>query len=124
MINLGTIQLNQKMTGVQFVAQDGANPPNNVVSFNGLSLAASPTGIVSFQNQTAVPGTPTNPLDSTFTVDIVAQGLGTTTITATGQQGNGQPTFSTQCTITVVANPNAPGPPIAWSITPGTVVSQ
>lgn len=124
MQDLGQIQLNEKMTGVQLVAVDANTPPDNVPSFNGLTLTATPVGIVSFANQAASPATPTNPAGSTFTVDIIAENIGQVTITAQGQQGNFLPVFTTQFTIEVVANPNTPGPPVAWVVTPGTVVSQ
>ncbi len=119
MQDLGTLQLSQKMTGVLLVAEDAQG--NVVPSFNGLSLSVNPPGIVSFANQAT---SPTTPAGSTYTVDIKAEAVGTATITAQGQQGNFLPTFSTQFTIEVVANPNTPGPPTQWAVTPGTIGAQ
>ena len=67
MQDLGTLQLSQKMTGVQLVAEDAQG--NVVPSFNGLSLSVSPAGIVSFANQATSPATPAG---STYSVDIIA----------------------------------------------------
>ncbi len=117
--DLGTITTKQKMTGVKLVAKDDNG--NVVASFNGLSLTATPAGVVSFANQA-----PTSdlPADSTFTVDIIGQAPGTATITADGQQGNFQPHFDTSFTVEVTLDPSTPGVPTQWVVTPGTVVSQ
>lgn len=121
MTNLGQLQVNQKMTGVKFQAQDANGDP--VVSFNGLTLSVDQTNAITFANQAA---TTDLPVGSTFTVDIIPTAVtsGAATITAVGQQGNGLPTFTSQAQITVVANPNAPGPPVQWVITAGAIVSQ
>lgn len=121
MVNLGSINISQKMTGVKFQAQDANGDP--VVSFNGLQLSTDQPGNLSFVNQQ---GTNDLPLGSTFTVDIVATGIttGAATINAVGQQGNGMPTFTTNAILAVVANPNQPGLPVMWAITGGTVVPQ
>lgn len=117
--DLGTITTKQKMIGVKLVAQDANG--NVVPSFNGLSLTATPVGVVSFANQTQ---TSDLPADSTFTVDIVGQSVGQATIVADGQQGNFQPHFDTSFTIEVTLDPSTPGPPTTWIVTPGTIVSQ
>jgi hypothetical protein len=121
MQDLGSIQLNQKMTGVQLVAADGATPPNPLVSFNGLQLSVSPAGAVTFANQTA---TPALPAGSTFTVDIIPALVGQAIITAQGQQYNFGPTFQTMFTIEVIAAPAPPDYPTQWLVTAGSVVSQ
>lgn len=122
LLNLGSITTLQKMTGVKFVARD--TNEDAVVSFNGLTLAADQPGSITFANKTV---TPDLPAGSTFTVDLVATSTpssGPVTITATGQQGNGQPLFTTQVQITVTLDPSTPGVPTHWDVTPGAMVSQ
>jgi hypothetical protein len=119
MQDLGTLQLSQKMTGVTLVAEDTKG--NIVPNFGSPSFTVSPVGLVSFANlatSTALPA------GSTFTVDILAEAVGQATVTVQGQQGNFLPTFTTQFTVEVVPNPNTPGPPTQWVLTPGTIVSQ
>jgi hypothetical protein len=119
MQDLGTLQLSQKMTGVKLEAEDASS--NVVMSFNGLSLSVTPAGIVSFANQSTSAALPAG---STFFVDILAENIGQATITAQGQQGNFLPTFTYQFTVEVVADPNTPGLPVTWVVTPGPIVSQ
>lgn len=119
--NLGTITTKQKMTGVKFQAQDANGNP--VVSFNGLTLAADQTSCVQFANQAQ---TSDLPAGSTFTVDIIGEAVsvGPVTISATGMQGNFQPTFTTEVQIEVTLDPSTPGVPTNWVVTAGAIVSQ
>lgn len=116
--DLGTITNLQTMTGVKFVAQDANG--HTVPSFNGITLTSDQPNAIQIKNVA-----PTNdpPAGSTFTADIqgLAPSNGNVTITATGQQGNFQPQFSTTFTIKVVVDPSLPGPPVAWVATAGTV---
>lgn len=120
MVNLGTIQANQKMVGVKFQAQDANGDP--VVPKDGLTLAVDQTTALTFANQA---GTSDVPVGSTFTVDILGAmpSVGSAIITAAGHAADGT-LFQSQASIAVVANPNAPGPPVQWAITAGTIVSQ
>lgn len=117
--DLGTITNLQTMTGVKFVAQDANG--HVVTSFNGITLSVDQASALTISN---VQQTSDLPAGSTFTADIkgVAPTSGVATITATGQQGNFQPTFSSTFTITVVMDPSLPGPPIAWVATAGSVI--
>lgn len=120
MLDLGSMQVGQKMTGVKLVAADSATPPVPLVSFNGLTLAGLPAGLVSFANQE---GTSDAPAGSTFTVDILAIGVGQAVITATGQQYNFGPQFSTSFTVEVTAAAAPPDYPTQWVVTAGTALS-
>lgn len=128
-----TVQINQKIIATKFQAQDSNG--DAVASFNGLTPSVDQTGAITFANLTTLPAAAPGadpqfpagyPANSTYSIDIVPTALttGAATITATGQQGNGLPTFTTQMQVTVVANPNAPGLPIQWDIVVGTIVSQ
>lgn len=101
LLNLGTITTKQKMTAVKFQAQDADGNP--AVSFNGLTLSVDQPSCVSFANQTQ---TGDLPAGSTFIVDILgaSPSSGPVTITATGEQGNFAPQFTTQVQITVTAD--------------------
>jgi hypothetical protein len=121
MQDLGQIQVNQKRTNVILAAHDTPGE-NTVPSFNGLTLTATPPGIVSFANQTQ---TADLPAGSTFKFDIIGHVVGAVTITAQGQQGNFMPTFTTDLSFEVVADPNAPGLPDHWVVVdPGQTVAQ
>jgi hypothetical protein len=116
--DLGTITNLQTMTGVKFQAQDANG--HTVTSFNGITLTSDQASAVRITN---VQATADLPAGSTFTADIqgLAPSNGPVTITAKGQQGNFQPTFTTTFTITVVLDPSLPGPPVAWVATAGAV---
>lgn len=116
--DLGTITNLQTMTQVKFVAQDANG--HVVSSFNGITLTSDQPSAIQIKNVTQ---TGDSPAGSTFTADIkgLAPSNGTVTITAQGQQGNFQPTFSTTFTIKVVMDPSLPGPPVAWVATAGSV---
>lgn len=118
--DLGTITNLQTMTGVKFQAMDANG--HVVPSFNGITLTADQASAVKITN---VQATSDLPAGSTFTADVqgLAPSNGPVTITAKGQQGNFQPTFTTAFTITVVLDPSLPGPPVAWVATAGAVVA-
>ena len=105
------------MTGIKLVAKD-ANE-TQVVSFNGLNLSVLPPNVVQISNQQQAADVPPG---SAFTFDVAALGpLGQVTITATGQQGNLEPTFSNSFTLEVIPDPSTPGPPTHWVATPGII---
>lgn len=116
--DLGTITNLQTMTAAKFVAQDANG--HVVPSFNGITLTSDQPNAIQIKNVTQ---TSDSPAGSTFTADIkgLAPSSGPVTITAVGQQGNFQPTFTTTFTITVVMDPSLPGPPVAWVATAGGV---
>ncbi len=116
--DLGTITNLQTMTGVKFVAQDANG--HVVPSFNAIAFSVDQASAIKITN---VQATSDLPAGSTYTANIqgLAPSSGKVNITATGQQGNFQPTFSTVFTITVVMDPSLPGPPVAWVATAGTV---
>lgn len=120
-MDLGTITTKQKMVGVKFVARDANG--NAVPSFNGLALTSDQPSAIQLSNQQTLPDLPAG---STYTVDIagIAASTGPVTITATGQQGNFQPHFTSLVTITVTLDPSTPGVPTHFDITPGTVEPQ
>lgn len=133
MFTFDPIQVNQKRVGAKFQAQD-ANGDAVVPQDGVLVLSVNQAGTLTFSGITALasaaPGTDPDfplgfPAGSTFSVDIIGNSVstGASIITAAGHASDGT-LFQTQASIMIVANPNAPGPPVKWVITQGTVVLQ
>lgn len=115
-MDFGILLVGQLMTGAKFVATADNDTPQ--VSFNGITLSSDQTGAIGIEN---VQPAPDAPAGSAFTCDLraLAPSVGVVTLNAKGQQGNAQPVFNSQFTITVNAPP--PTPPTHWVGTPGTI---
>ena len=116
--SLGTINTSQKMVGVTLAGQDANGNP--VPYFNTAINVDS--GVVSIQNIAIVPSS--NPPVVSFDVVAASVGLATITVQANAVSNDNSTQFSQQVTVTVVQNPNVPGPATHFIITPGSIVSQ
>ena len=85
-----TIQDIQKVT-VTAAPLDDAN--GNATNFNPATWTVENPAVATIANVSA----------DGLTADVVSAGLGTTTVTVTGQQGNFMPTYTTSFTVVVTA---------------------
>ena len=117
--DLGTITTTQKITGNRVKADD--------VNNNQISLPSAPIpsfsqpGIVVVQN--LIPDPNASPANSEYTFEVVAQGTpsnGQMSIVMQTHLANGNAGKSDTITITVIPDPNTPGPFDHFTVVPGT----
>jgi hypothetical protein len=101
-----TIQDIQKVT-VTALPQDDAN--GTATNFNAATWVVTDTDVATVSNVSS----------DGLTADIVSAGIGSTTVTVTGQQGNFMPQYSTAFTVTVTA-----ALPTHFAFTFGTPVNK